>query len=73
MSVRVYMHVCVGDWRVVVKVVDRFYTALFSALVQTHSALVACGFEWTISSNRREEQTDMADQVYTFYIMPFEP
>ena len=55
------------------KVVDRFYTALFSALVHTLSALVACGFQWTISSNRQEEQTDKADQVYTFYIMPFEP
>ena len=30
---------------VVVVVVDRFYIALFSALEQTHCALVACDFE----------------------------
>ena len=34
-----------GGAKVVIVIVDRFYIALFSALEQTHCALVACASE----------------------------
>ena len=44
-----------SEWREVVAV-DRFYTALFSALEHTHCALVACDPEFKFSVASRPQR-----------------